>query len=138
MKTLMSALWLVWIVGTGIANATPLCKDYWEARKTGQDWQRHPLLSQYDDVCASNLVVAKDWVGNCGVHVTASGHYPSMHAEKTSSTQISWFPCNIAATELSFGDYVEGTTEVQCVTRCERCATGPYVQCSQIFKPKAK
>ena len=84
MKMLMNTLWLAMIVTTGSAHAVPLCKDYWEARKAGQDWRMHPPLSQFDDLCASNLVIAKDWNGNCGVRVTASGGYATMPGGKNS------------------------------------------------------
>jgi len=137
MKMMMncSLVWMAMIFAAGSAQAVPLCKDYWEARKAGQDWQMHPPLSQYDESCASNLVIAKDWNGNCGVHVAASGGYPSMPGGNSKHVQISWFNCQVGGTELSFGDFVEGSIEEQCVTSCEACATGPYVKCAEVFKP---
>lgn len=123
-------------IAAGSVHAFPLCKDYWDARKTGGDWRMHPPLSRFDVLCASNLVIARDWNGNCGTHVTSSGGYSVFPGDKVQSIKISWFNCNVGDTELSFGDFVDGTTEEECVTRCEGCATGPYMECTQVFRPK--
>lgn len=137
MKLLKNILALALIITEGPAIAestsTGLCKDYWEARKSGQDWRYHPSLSDYDSACSSNMIIAKDWLGNCGVHVRETGGYETMGS--SSWISISWFKCQVGDIELSFGDFVEGTTERICLQTCDGCATGPRTTCSVVFTP---
>ena len=140
MKLLKSILVLALIITGGPAIAHPsktdTCKEYWEARKSGQDWRKHPSLSDYDSMCFSNMIIAKDWLGNCGVHVLDSGGYDTMR-KRSSSISVSWFSCQVGDTELSFGDYVEGTTIQECLRSCDKCATGYSYGCRTQFIPSS-
>ncbi|MCB0404856.1 MAG: hypothetical protein KDD51_08725 [Bdellovibrionales bacterium] len=138
MKTFIATLGLVALLGSVTAPASPSCKDYWEARKSGHDWSGHASLSQFDSLCASNVVIAKNWNGLCGVHVLSSAGYPTQFHGVVPAIAISWFDCHVGDKDLSFGDYVDGTTAEICRESCEKCATGPRIQCAYVFTPKSE
>lgn len=136
MKLLEKILGIVMLVTAGTAHSSPLCQDYWEARKTGGDWRLQPPLSQFDTQCASNIVVAQDGNGFCGVHVPGSSEYPDPLMIGGTRVAISWFSCIVGDVELAFGDFVDGTVEKVCVTSCDGCAEGSHLDCTHVFHPK--
>lgn len=120
------------------AQASSVCKKYWDARKTGVDWPIQPPLGQYDQMCASNIVIAQDWQGNCGVHVVSSSGYASLPDGIKSHIAISWFSCNVGGQNLKFGDYIEGELKEKCIISCHHCATGQRTLCTTVFMPKGE